>query len=85
MIFKKQFMLGVVLTLGCEAAFACSIEGAQEQSLPGGKRISGQCSNNGSPVTCTYRDGEGWTCEGPGGSYNSLGNPEVAMDTTPKW
>ena len=86
-----QLMLAALLVLNGTAALACTIENASEESLPGGKRISGVCSNNSAPVTCTYREGEGWSCEGPGGTYTSLGNPEVALgaacecDSTPKW
>ena len=88
---KTGVLAGTLLVLCNSAALACTIEDAQEEGLPGGKRISGQCSNNGSPVTCTFRDGEGWSCDGPGGSYTSLGNPSVPLasacecDTTPKW
>jgi hypothetical protein len=88
---RVQMALGGLLVLGSAAALACTIENAREEGLPGGKRISGTCSNNGSPVTCTYRNGEGWTCQGPGGTHTSLANPEVPLgsacecDTTPKW
>jgi hypothetical protein len=88
---KLQLILGALLVLNGTTAMACTIENAQEESHAGGKRISGSCSNNGAPVTCTYRDGEGWSCEGPGGIYTSLANPEVALgsacecDTTPGW
>ena len=86
-----QLWLIAFLALTSTAGLACTIENAQEETLPGGKRISGNCSNNGSPVTCTYREGDGWSCEGPGGTYASLGNPEVALGSacecqaTPQW
>ena len=88
---KVRIVLAAVLVLNGASALACTIENAQEESLPGGKRISGNCSNNGAPVSCNYREGEGWSCAGPGGTYTSLGNPEVALgsacecDTTPAW
>ena len=91
MTSKTGILAGTVLALCSTVALACTIEDAREESLPGGKKVSGQCSNNGSPVTCTFREGDGWTCDGPGGSYTSLGNPAVPLasacecDTTPNW
>ena len=91
MTLNTHILAGTLLALCSAAALACTIEDAREESLPGGKTISGQCSNNGSPVACTFRNGGGWTCDGPGGSYTSLGNVSVPLasacecDTTPNW
>lgn len=91
MTVRTGILAGALLALCNAAALACTIGDPQEESLPGGKSIRGQCSNNGSPVTCTFRDGEGWTCDGPGGSYTSLGNRSVPLasacecDTSPSW
>jgi hypothetical protein len=72
-------------------AVACTITEPQRDVSNNRETVSGACSNNGAPVTCTHQQGEGWTCIGPEGSFSSLAGPETALgsacgcDTTPRW
>ncbi len=34
------------------------------------QRDQGRCSNNGLPISCIFIEGEGITCDGPGGGYS---------------
>jgi len=51
-------------------ASACSIQDRKDVQVGDSRGVTGVCSNNGAPITCTYVTGEGTTCDGPAGSYN---------------
>jgi hypothetical protein len=85
----------LVLTLcalvGAGDASACTITEPQRDVSNNRETVSGACSNNGAPITCSHQQGEGWTCVGPEGSFSSQDGPETALgsacgcDTTPRW
>lgn len=49
---------------------ACSIQDVQNVQIGVSKGIEGRCSNNGLPISCVFIDGDGISCDGPGGSYS---------------
>lgn len=79
------------LLLAAGYSQACSIVDPREETHNNQTTINGSCSNSGAPVSCTYKQGDGWTCIGPEGRFTSLGNGGTAMasacgcDTTPQW
>jgi hypothetical protein len=65
----------VALVCGCALwtfAQACEIENPVKTELGVSKGVAGRCSNNGLEITCNFKDGEGWTCDGPEGSYSGV-------------
>jgi hypothetical protein len=55
-------------------ALACEIEQARKFEVGISKGIEGKCSNNGKEIKCTLNENDSsWTCEGPGGSFENLG------------
>ena len=81
----------LLLLLAGSAAQACSIVDQREKTHNNQTTVDGSCSNNGAPISCTYKQGDGWTCTGPEGRYTSLGDGGTALasacgcDTTPRW
>ncbi len=51
-------------------ASACSIQDRKDVQVGDSKGVTGLCSNNGAPISCSFVAGEGITCDGPAGSYN---------------
>lgn len=71
----------VALILGCTLwtlAQACEIEDKRPVKLGADEGVTGRCPNSGSKVTCIYQEGEGWTCEGPEGSYTGASEATAA-------
>jgi hypothetical protein len=65
----------LALVCGCTLwtfAQACEIDRPKQIRLGVHKGVSGICSNNGREITCIFKDGEGWTCEGPHGGYTGV-------------
>jgi len=63
------FIVAVIL-LFHDVASACSIQNKKDVQIGDSKGVTGVCSNSGAPISCTFVEGEGITCDGPAGSYN---------------
>lgn len=79
--WRLVVLAGAVALVGYSEVQACSIQ--QQRTIDGmDGGVGGYCSNNGQPVTCRYTPGDGWTCEGPQGSYSGMGDPRSLVNQT---
>ena len=61
-------ILCMALLIGLETAYACSVLNKQKAHLGPSKGFRGECSNNGSTITCVLEQGSWVNCSGVGGS-----------------
>ena len=70
----RSLLMIIVLGAGSlgYVVMGCEIEDAQRVQIGLNDGIQGRCSNNGEAISCTYQQGEGWTCSGPQGQINAF-------------
>ena len=61
-------ILSVILLFGIGTAYACSVLDKRDASMGVSKGFEGECSNNGSTITCLLEEGSWVNCSGIGGS-----------------
>ncbi len=61
-------ILCMVLLITLETAYACSVLNKQKAKLGVSKGFRGECSNNGTEITCVLEQGAWVNCSGIGGS-----------------
>ena len=62
-------ILSIIILVFTGTAYACSVLDKEEAHLGVSKGFRGECSNNGSTITCVLEEGSWVNCHGPGGSY----------------
>lgn len=70
-------IFSMVLLYGNGAVNACTIVNEEKVKIGNFKGVKGTCSNNGLPISCEFREGQGIACDGPeggasGDNLNSL-------------
>jgi hypothetical protein len=63
----------ITFVLGCTLwvfSQACEIENKTEITQGDNPGVTGNCSTDGSQVTCSFDDDSGWTCDGPAGTFS---------------
>lgn len=67
---KQSILAFVAIVVSVyEALYPCSILSGEKSQIGSSTGIKGVCSNNGLPITCVFREGEGAQCDGPSGGY----------------
>ncbi len=68
----KIAVLGLCIAIAAleGTALACTIQNARETLVGNNNAVTGACSNNGLPITCQFKEGTGFACDGPAGSYS---------------
>ena len=59
----------MLLSPGHASGTACVIKDQVKSHLGAGQAIRGRCSNNDKPIRCYFTSGDGWTCDGPEGTW----------------
>lgn len=62
-------ILSMILLFGAGTAYACSVLDKEEAHIGVSKGFRGECSNNGSTITCVLEEGSWVNCYGPAGSF----------------
>lgn len=55
-----------------EALYPCSIINVEKSQIGSSTGAKGVCSNNGLPITCVFKEGDGAQCDGPSGGYTGI-------------
>ena len=63
-------ILCMIILISLETSFACSVLNKEKASIGVSKGFRGECSNNGSKVTCVLEQGSWVNCSGWGGSFS---------------
>ena len=67
----KITVIGLCLAIVIDGtALACSMQNARETLVGNNEAVTGECSNNSLPITCKFKEGIGFMCDGPAGSYS---------------
>lgn len=69
-IIGLSLLFGLAVAVGHGVADTCSIQNRENTEIGVNKAITGQCSNNGMVISCSFTDSQEITCSGPGGDYS---------------
>jgi hypothetical protein len=61
-------ILSMIVLVCTGTAYACHVRDKEEYRMGQSKGFRGECSNNGSTITCVLEEGSWVKCYGPGGS-----------------